>query len=393
MPKNLVYLCKDRLVSIDQLLPILMEIKALYPETNLLIVFSKDKQLKLIQTNYILWDCIQSMKARIYVMRAKNKLVTVIRLIKFISLLSFKDNIIMREKDTLPLHNIVMKILRKLSKIKEVKIYLGVQSATFFRNANTLAVISGERKGRSTKSHFFDGNYDYFLSSLSPKQLEDGLNVKAPRNKIITTGYTRKLPVWQNYMDEAIKRNKIINNDTYFLYILTNTYKRSATLEEPEMIELVEESLDSLKKYNSRIKTIFKPHAHTDMTKVKNLLDRINYSNYIIDYAHPFISSSKAKFVFGNVYSITMLDAYYQGRPIVEYCQYDPELFDRIGKQSYGGERYCDFFIYRDKKKLDEILGKLINNEIKVERDPKFMQDSFPETPPQFYEFLHKQFS
>ena len=197
------------------------------------------------------------------------------------------------------------------------------------------------------------------------------------------------MPQWQKYMKEAIKRNRIINDGAYFLYILTSQGRRNECFEEPEVIELLQESLNILKKYNNRIKTIFKPHAITDIGKVEELLNKVNYSNYVVDYSHPFILSSKAKFVFGNFYSTTMFDAYYLGKPIVEYTQYDPEFFIKAGKQSEGSS-CCDFFIQRDQKKLDEVLDGLINGDISVTRDPVFIENNFSNTPEEFYKFWRK---
>ena len=155
---------------------------------------------------------------------------------------------------------------------------------------------------------------------------------------------------------------------------------------------MIEESLEVMKKYNNKIKTVFKPHSITDLGKIREILDKVGYSNYVIDYSHPMVLSSNAKFVFGNVFSSIMCMAYYLGKPTVEYAQYDPELLERIGGQSLGG-KFCDFFINRNRQKLDEVLHRLINGGIEVKRDPEFMRENYPDTHPQFYEFLHRLFS
>lgn len=389
MSKNLIYVCKNKLGGIDTILPIFMEIKTLYPETKFILVPFSNKHLNAIRENYNIWEAIQLMNPRVYVIKTGNKFFTLIRLIIFIAKLFFRDNIILREGPTLPLHSIVMKILKKFSRTKEIKTYLSVPSPDFAKNLHISSSLLRERIGVYPRTDYFRGNYDYFLSALSSSQLKEAFNLEAPKSKMITTGYTRKLPKWQKFMDKAGRENKIINNDSYFLYILTYTGQRFRNMKEPDVIELVEESLDVLKKYNNKIKTVFKPKSTTDIDEILKFLDRLNYSNYAIDYSHPMILSSKAKFIFANVYSCTMFDAYYQGKPVVEYCQYDPELFERIGRRSYGG-RYCDFCIYRDKQKLDEVLDKLINDEVKVNRDPNFIESSFPDTPQEFYNFWHK---
>lgn len=391
--KNLIYICKSKLVGIDSTLPAIMEIKSLYPKTNITFVFDSDKHLDLIKKNYNLWELIQSMGTSICVLRTRNKFIRLIRVIKFILRFLGKDNIIIKDGDTLPLHNIVMKILKRFSTVKEIKTFLRLRSLHGYKTCYIQEALTKEREGRPTRIKFFDGNYDYFLSVLNSAQFKEFFGLDAPKNKMVKAGYIRKLPQWQKYAEEAVKKNKAINDGPYFLYILTYMGNRAyRSYQEPERIELMEESLNVFKKYNTKIKTIFKPHAVTEVRKVEELLNGLNYSNYVIDYGHPMILSSEAKFVFGNNFSTTMFDAYYLGRPTVEYSQYDPELFIRAGKQSTGGS-CCDFYIQRDQKKLEEILDKLINGNVNVSRDPKFIRENFPDTPPEFYEFLDKIFT
>ena len=64
-----------------------------------------------------------------------------------------------------------------------------------------------------------------------------------------------------------------------------------------------------------------------------------------------------------------------------------------LAKAELGGSRFCDFFIYRDKKKLNEVLDKLINDEVKIVRDPKFIHENYQDTAQEFYEFWHNLLS
>ena len=193
-------------------------------------------------------------------------------------------------------------------------------------------------------------------------------------------GYVYKLPEWKKYA-RTLKR---IEGD-YFLYILYTLESRRSNFNEPDLIEVMEESLDSLKKHN--IKTVFKPHSITNMGKLKDLLNRVNYKNYLIDYSHPYALCLNARFVFANYFSGVMMLAYYLGKPTVEYSQYDPELLKRLGG-SVGGE-FCDFFINRDKKELERVLDKVMNNGF-VTRDLHFIHNTFKDTPKEFYDFWRK---
>jgi len=388
MQKNIVYLCKNKLAGIDGLLPVLLEAKMCYPDTKVIIAFRNEKHMNAVKKNYNIWEALKALDSQLYAIRGRNKFITLLRLARFILTLSRKDNIIFKDVDALPLHNFAMKLLRVVSKIKEVKVYLTVQSYELLKNVNILSSISRRRKGAVYEASFFKGRYDYFLTALDSDQFKFALNIDAPKDKMVKVGFTRKLPAWSKFSTEAVRRNKVINDGDYFLYILTNTYKRRSCLEEPEMIKLVEESLSVLKKYNNRCKTVFKPHVTTDIKRVEGALDKIGYKNYVIDYGHPFILSSKAKFILGNAYSCTMFDAYFQGVPVIEYCQYDPEFFAEIGRTSYGG-RFCDFCIYRNKKQLEGAVEGILDDKITVKRNPNLMKEGFPDTRQEFYNFLY----
>lgn len=390
MAKNLIYLCKRRIAGIDTILPVLMEVKKVNPSLMPIIVFFDQGQHDNIRKNYNIWEGIQSLDSRIWVIRHKNKFITAARLIKFISALSFKQNVVIREGDVLPLHNLTMSLLKKLSKVTEIKAYLPIPFADYIKNLNTQLIMHLEKQENPKEVKFLSGKYDYFLSVLNAEELKEACNAVIPENKIIKVGYVYKLPEWEKSRKEAVAKNKIIH-DAYFFYILHATYKRRP-FEPAELIELIEESLWIMKKYNNKIKTVFKPHSITDLGKTKEILDKVGYSNYVIDYGHPMVLSSNAKFVFGNAFSSIMFMAYYLGKPTVEYAQYDPELLEKIGEQSLGG-KFCDFFINRDKEKLDEILDKLINGDGVVTRNPDAMRKNFPDTPPEFYEFWHKTLS
>lgn len=390
--KNLIYLCQNKLVAIDAALPVLLEIKSRYPKTNVIFIFYDEKHLDLIKTNYNLWEMVQSMQSSIYVLRARNKFIRLIRSIAFIVRYSFKDIVIVKSTDSFPFHNIFMKILKRVSRVKEIKTYLRLRSIYGYRISYIQKMLSGERRGRPVKFKYLNGNYDCYLSTITAPQFKEFFKLDAPKEKIINTGYIRRLSQWQQYMEQAVKNNKNINDGPYFLYVLTYLGSQDFRGFKQALVGgLFKEALEVFKKYNNKIKTVFKPHAVTDMREVEALLASVGYSNYAIDYTHPMILSAKAKFVFYNIFSTTMYDAYYLNVPVVEYSHYDPEFFDKIGRQSSCGN-CCDFFIHHDKKKLEELAEKLIINKVEVRRDPKFIEENFPPPPPEFYEFLDKLF-
>jgi len=158
-------------------------------------------------------------------------------------------------------------------------------------------------------------------------------------------------------------------------------------LDEPDSLELFEETLKSLKKYNNKIKTVFKPHAATDLDKIEESCKKIGFKNYEINFGHPMVLAYGADFVISYNWSTTMYDAFYLGKPIIEYNGLDPELLSFFGDWSIGG-RCCDFFVQRDPEELDEILKKIMQGENKINRDQKMIEEDFPVPSPSFFNIL-----
>ena len=211
MAKNLIYLCKNRIVGIDTILPVLMEIKKVNPSLKPIIVFLDQRQHDSIKENYNIWEGIQSLDSHVWVIRHKNKFITAVRLIKFILALSFKQNVIIRERDVLPLHNLTMSVLKKLSKVTEIKAYLTVQFADYLKNLNTQLMMHLEKTENPKEVKFRSGKCDYFLSVLNAEQLKEACNAVIPESNIINVGYVYKLPEWERFRKKAVEENKTIS--------------------------------------------------------------------------------------------------------------------------------------------------------------------------------------
>lgn len=385
MRRNVVYLCKNKLIGMDWTLPFLMEIKKLHPSVRIVVVFLNEKQRELIRKNYNLWEGLEFIDADTTVIKDRNRLKTCWRLLLLLIKLSFSRNIIIKNADILPAHNFTMKILHLISSVREVKAYAVSKALKSYPKLSVQLALMNERSGKNTKLDFFKGNYDFFLAQLDGKQFKEFFGEETPESKMVKVGFPYAMPAWRDYVDGAIRRNHIVDNKPYFLYILTCMGKRIKYFEEPEIADLMKETLLTLKKYNNRIRTVMRPHSTTDVKQVERILKETGYTNYVIDHGHPIVLSSGAEFVLGNLFSDAMFPGYYLGKPVIEYFKYDPELFSRLGNQSYGG-RCCDFYIPRDIEKLDRVVGDILDKKIKVDRDPMFIEENFSQTPQRFYD-------
>ena len=204
-------------------------------------------------------------------------------------------------------------------------------------------------------------------------------------------GFPRNFPQWKKFLKMTVAKNRIVHGAPYYLYIMGTFGKRLPHIFEPDGAELFEESLKILKKYDREIKSIFKPHALTDLPRLEYMIKKSGIRNYEVDQGHVMVLTAGAKFVISNAYSTAMFDAFYLRKPVIQYSDSDPTLLKLFGNGSIAG-RCCDFFINRDVKKLEDTLNKLIYNKIELDRDTEFMKETFREINLSFYKFLDKLF-
>ena len=388
MKKNIIILTKEKLISTDGIMPVLLNLKETYPECRILFIFPSIQNCNLIRKNVHLWQCLLRLDAKILAPRRDNRFIIAIWVIKLLLMLSFSRNIIIKFGDTLFMHKPLLKVLRKLSHTIEIQSRIIPALEEYHSAIKQTWALSNERKavGRVSETNH-PVEYDYYLTSVPSDMVRTYYEANIPEGRIINTGYVRRMPQWMKFVRESARGYVPKERKPFFLFILSTAGKRLDELEEPPLSELLAESLTVLKKFNGRIHTIFRPHAITDVEEFKLRLEEIGYSNYSVDYGHPMILSSGAEFVIGNFYSTTMFDSYYLGVPVIEYSFYDRELRKRIGFKSYGNG-CCDFFIDRDRNKLEEVVSDILDGKIKTKRDSQFIDANFPETPKAFYQFF-----
>lgn len=380
MSINIIYTCKNKLIGIDAVLPLLMEIYHRFKNIKIIIIFIDERNYRKVKDNHHIWKQLDKLNAKRSILYHRSKIRSILSLIRLVLRMVLKKNILIKNNDILYKHRLFIKVIKKFSNTTEI--YTNINGITI--ESHRLLKMQYEVDENIKKIDRRPKiNYDYYISSLSQDDLLDIYNIKVLNHKFIKIGYHRKLKQWNLYMNEEANRY----NFDYFVYYLSTLVKRYPHLDEPEQSELLEETLYMLKKYNNTIKTVFKPHFITDMDLFRKLLQKIHYENYIIDYSHPMILAYNAKFIVTNNCSNVIYDAYYLGRPIILYTQYDQREFKLLGEKSELGNA-CDFFIHREPEKFDSVISRLLNGVIKVSHDVNFVEENFPDTPKEFWDFL-----
>ncbi|MFC1822867.1 hypothetical protein ACFL9T_09190 [Thermodesulfobacteriota bacterium] len=407
MKTNIIYACKYKLIGIDSLLPLLMEIKVRLDNVNIIILYPDLETYYGIKKNNHIWKVLVNiLNQRKIILRYRiekktllslmSKVRSAVSLVLLVFIMMFRKNILIKTSDVIPWHNKFVTFIKKISSTVEVYVFtLGLTSEhhalqQIGHNLNHERMIkektSSDPKIDKEWGKIYE-KYDYFISSNPLKILKKVYDIDVDEKRHIQIGYPRKLPRWYSYVEKEAANSRFKNQRCFVFFLSGVTdQKRYPMHDEPFYSELIMEVLLVLKKYTSIIKTIFKPHIVTDINKMKEMLNEINYQNYEISYDHPMILSYNAEFVLGISYSTVFFDTYFLGKPIVLYTQYDPKLFQLLGGKSEGGEA-CDFFIHRDAKQLDTTIKRLTSSKVEITRDAEFMKTNFPDTSPEFWRF------
>lgn len=387
MNTNIIVISKNKIIFNDAVLPLLLELNSRHTNIDFLITVPDHDAFNALKQNYHIWECYKKINSKVYVLKGKSKLRSYWNYIKYLARLCLRKNIILKSSDALPYHSRVMKVIKRIS--KSIEMYCFIQEQTFdpLRSCEIAQNYYREVKTQRMTKPPFKTHYDYLISWKSRSVTEEYLNTDIREDKFIQCGYVKKFPKWSDFLLENAERNPKLNKQKYFLYLLGPTGMLSHYLKQLPGEIVMEESLKILKKYNEALLTIFKPHPTTDISVLKGIIDKIGYKNYLIDYAHPMVLSAKASFVIAPNFTSCMNNSYFQGIPNIEFTSYDSVLYERYGKQSYGGKMVDFFLLEKDWSKLEETTGKILNDEIKIQRDKIYIDKEYPDTPLDFWLF------
>lgn len=382
MKVNLIYACKKKLIGIDSMLPLLMELKERYSFINVLVFFRDEKNYSSIKKNYHIWKALGDIKAQAYVSVYKSRLKTCLAWLGIIGKMLLKKNIILKQSDTIPRHAQFIKFIKKVSSTIEIDASYITDSSVeyhkliqFYNNATNPDII---KTIKMDNAHL---TYDYVISQLDRDLLKKYYFVDVEESRFCKAGYLKRLAQWSAYVEREAEMLPYAN-EKYFVYFLSGISGSTAFCQKDFL-----ESLAVLKKYTPHIKTIFKPAFITNMDVFIALLNQSGYSNYLIDYAHPSIVSCKAVFAMSYAWTSALFNAYVINKPVLVYTRMeDPKELEVLDYRTFGGQA-CDYAIFGDPERLDKILHQLVHEAVATKRDPLFMIDNFQEVPQAFWRF------
>ena len=389
--KNIAAIVYYKIKTTDSVIPLMMEFKKKQPTARLWFLFPDPPTLELIKKNQNLWAAIQFIGAKTISVRQENRVLTLLSLLRLFYIFSFSRTVFIKFGQ-LPLHNILIALLRKLGRILEIKCFLPPHPKRQLIAKHRLTVYKRKIRGQPLVVDIFSkefGDYDYFASTITADMFREIYELDPPEKKLLNIGYVRALPEWKKYLENLIASSRYNGKEPYVLYLVSALTKFSVGIEEPTQADSFEESLKVLRKFQWRFKTVFKPNAETREEDIRRVCAKTNFENWEISYEHPMVLAANAKFVVSYYFSNAMLDVFYLGKPILEYRWRDPKVVEMLGGSS-SGQEYCDFFSYRDPEKFENDIQTVLSGDYTINRGEELMQEGFKETPPNFFKMIHQ---
>jgi len=346
-PRGVIVFVKNKLISIDSILPVLLELKESHNISSTIVVSDRLTH-EGIKSNVVICDLIRYIGSELYISRGINNAL-IRKSVIFLHLFALMVKSVFGYKiihfgllDVFPFKYIFSPFKRN--------IYFSQQDS-FLHTHNKYGSLLGRSPQKNTPN-LIGHNIIVF----------NGEKISKNKN-IYFFGETRTRKVWIDYA----KRNENYYFSKYhggldyskgFVVFILSYFGELKALKDNKsgMLDLFHDTIEALSSFNVNI--LLKPHVFTDMDIVCNAIK--DKENMNITYLHPTILSLNSKLFISNYYSTTLADAHSLNVPTIEYSNYSDLLLETSNNKSIGYQ-YVDYFINDNKKLLTETIKNTLS--------------------------------
>ena len=358
MAKEILVIVKNKLMSTDTVLPILIELKEKYNISSVVVV-NDSLAHKGINENVVIFDAVNYVGKELYTeINSPSKILRKLSKIKFLLFLLFKLT-----KGVKVLHFGIFNVFpfSVLGRVFENNLYL-IQNSSFKHSYGKFDSALGQNPTIFTP---ISKNIVAFIDEMKY------LNVLNKGQNVFMFGSTRTRRSWVDYIDkradyyfDLYHKDVDLSNGCIVLVLAFFGKSNQMRLPYDSLRNLLNNTVNVLDDIKGDLPVLIKPHVFTDLDVVNNAIKDLD--GFYLTYLHPSVLSSKARVFVCNTYSTTMSDAKSLGVTTVEYSDYSQDILD-LSKGNSIGYEYIDKFINNDKcefKKSIEIIlsGKLLSN-------------------------------
>jgi hypothetical protein len=344
---KIIVFVKNKLITLDTVIPILVEMKDKYNISSEVVVFD-DLAHEAIGNNIVLKDAINYVGGELFITRGEK--VKTLRLFYVVMCFSKLLFHFVRGAKILHFGHLNVWPLKLIAKIFNKNTYQ-LQSTAYDFN---YPLINIKNKGLKAVEPL-GKNIVIFGKRFGESRFSEYIS----KRKIFFFGETRTRSHWIKYI-----RNK---NDYYF-----NLYHRDIDLSNGAVIfilgtidgyehkrPLFESTIKILSEKFQDIPVLLKPHAYTEIDIVKEAIASLD--NFYITYLHPSVLATRAIFFISNNFSNVLADAHSFGVTTIEYSKYSVGELLSYNNNSIEPE-YVDYFINNNPNKLSDILNNDLPN-------------------------------
>jgi hypothetical protein len=376
----IIVFLKDKLISCDTILPVILEIQQ-YKKHPVLFIVPKKSTYDVIKNNVVLFDAISTLGTLSFI-GSGGKLTNKVAVLMKLLLISLQCKI---QKGVIIHFGSLNRGLIK-------KIFLINAKRTIFSEADNFGstalmlqvrIIGGGKKVQLKKNEDFLGKY---LLKLSKHLNLEEYNVE--NKQVFHFGGTRSRPVWVNYINHNADRylSNLFSqwniSITPSIVIILSYFGPIATVKDGQTMErLFKETLEFLVKAANGVPILIKPHAITDINIVQQEVQKYPKTKIAITHLHPSVLAKTAIFFISNLHSTTFGDAHLWNVPTIEYASYKEEVLEVTNNGSNRPDM-TSYFVHEDFSQLQKTVYSLLedykpttqNTALEVKKNDSFFQ-------------------
>jgi hypothetical protein len=360
--KKLIVFSKNKLVSMDAIIPLLIEMKEIYRIQSDIVIFDQ-LAYESIKENIVIKDALQYIGRDLYITKGANN--KILRRVYAAYYLLFIIYDAFRGAKLIHFGVLDQWPLKALGYTFKNNVYHMQSNGYNFDKFQYKSTKPIEYKlvGRN-------------LVSFGSKYIKGRLLSEHKVKKVFNFGPPKKRSNWIQYIYNKSDYyfNKYHNNIDVscgiIVIIMSSLDKYTPTLRDSykTQAELFIKTLNVLSKFDNKIPIFIKPHIYTNLALLDSLI--VGNDNITITYLHPSVLATKSRVFISNQFSNTLADAHSLGVTTIEYTDY-PE---RILKETKGRSvsyKFVDHFINNDMNHFESIITEILNKDFTLSYNQK----------------------
>ena len=361
--RKIIVFVKNKLMSLDTVIPILLEMKVSYGIHSEIVVLD-GMAYNAIQDNVVLRDINNNIGSVLFL--AKGSKVKILRYINALIPLSkivigcIKGDKIIHfgHLDVFPFKIFSLLFNKNIYRMQGTAYNFDYPVKLQFRKNNPIPVLAGKN-----------------LIICSDDIKNTHFRNTGKEKTIYKIGETRTRKSWVEYINSKSeyyfsKYHADVDISSGFIVFILGGINREFTY------NLFLSTIEILKLSNNNIPILIKPHAYTNIDNLNKAIAGLNL--FYITYLHPSLLASRARVFISNGFSNTFGDAHTYGVRTIEYVNFtndDVEYAElsseelKIRSKVSVEPKYVDYFINNDSDKLLKIMREVL--------DQKYIKSNF----------------